>query len=164
VSIPPFGKTRVTLVVEQLLQQRLGEVEFELPLAPNEDVDDIKFDLSVLDTDGEPVLFELDLNVPGVYVTDENATQVLDPISLSIPDARQVGERREMALHFAKRLVVNFLCFSRIFHSIRYPKCFRASSSPARLRRAVIYTPTGAALSTTSGPQQSTVCAETSSF
>jgi len=45
VSIPPFGKTRVTLVVEQLLQQRLGEVEFELPLAPNEDVDDIKFDL-----------------------------------------------------------------------------------------------------------------------
>ena len=55
--------------------------------------DDIKFDLSVEDTDGEPALFEIDLNVPDVYVADANTTQVSDPISLTIPDARQVGAR-----------------------------------------------------------------------
>merc|ERR1719159_1623226 len=39
VSIPPLGVTTVNLVVEQILQQQLGEVLFELPMVPNEEVD-----------------------------------------------------------------------------------------------------------------------------
>jgi len=93
-AIPPLGTINVELVLEQLLKQRLDEVTFDIPLAPNEQVDSRVFDLMVDDTTGEPVNFEVDLNVPGVYeplVEDENAneTSVAEPIHLDIPDARQ---------------------------------------------------------------------------
>lgn len=94
VAIPPLGTSNVELVLEQLLKQRLDEVTFEIPLAPNEKVDSVVFDLMVEDTDGEPVEFEVDLNVPGVYepsVEGENTaeTGAAEPIHLDIPDARQ---------------------------------------------------------------------------
>ncbi|KAG7351926.1 vault protein inter-alpha-trypsin domain containing protein [Nitzschia inconspicua] len=47
VSMPPLGKANVELILEQLLQQRLGRVEFQLPFAPNEDVDSMSMNLKV---------------------------------------------------------------------------------------------------------------------
>jgi hypothetical protein len=67
VAIPPLGTSYVELVLEQLLKQRLDEVKFEFPLAPNEEVDGIVFDLFVEDTEGQPVDFDIDLNIPGIY-------------------------------------------------------------------------------------------------
>jgi hypothetical protein len=61
VAIPPLGTTQVKLVLEELLQQRLGKVEFQMPLAPNEKIDQIVFDLTVEDLTGGPVEFYLDL-------------------------------------------------------------------------------------------------------
>ena len=94
VAIPPLGTSNVELTLEQLLQQRLGEVQFEVPLAPNEKVDSITFDLSVENTGGEPVDFHVDLNVPGVYepsFEDDNVTvsAATQTIHREIPDARQ---------------------------------------------------------------------------
>lgn len=93
VSIPPLGNTHVELVLEQLLKQRLGEVKFEIPMAPNEEVDAIVFDLQVEDTSGQLVDFQVDLNVPGVFSYEDsnstNAALSTAPIHLDIPDARQ---------------------------------------------------------------------------
>jgi von Willebrand factor type A domain/Vault protein inter-alpha-trypsin domain len=87
VSIPPFGETRVELVFEALLQQRLGEVEFKLPLIPNEKVDRLVLDLTVEDVASQllPTSFFLDFN--GYY---QNLTVTANSsYSLDLPDARE---------------------------------------------------------------------------
>ncbi len=97
VSIPPLGETEVELIVEQLLQQRLGEVAFEIPMIPNEEVDIVKFDLSVVDIFGNLLDFEIDLNLEDLeesYVEVDakgNSTNTTHPkpIKLHITDARQ---------------------------------------------------------------------------
>jgi len=62
VSIPPLGTTSVTLVVEQILQQKLGEVVFAIPWIPNENVDKVSFDLDVQDVTGKPAEFQVVLD------------------------------------------------------------------------------------------------------
>lgn len=88
VSIPPYGVTKVELFVEQLLQQRRGQIAFEIPLIPNEEVDSLLFDLSVEDTDGKAVGFSVDLDLPEVSSTI-NATNGTSNFHLDLPDARQ---------------------------------------------------------------------------
>jgi len=51
VSIPPLGFTRARLVLEQVLEYKVGRVEFEIPLVPNEQVDQIFLGIQVLDGD-----------------------------------------------------------------------------------------------------------------
>ncbi|KAL7489133.1 hypothetical protein ACHAW6_014760 [Cyclotella cf. meneghiniana] len=86
VSIPPFGKTKVELIVEQILQQRRGMIAFEVPLIPNEEVDSLLFDLSVEDVQGNPVDFQIELHLPGIKT---NATNGTNKYHLELPDARQ---------------------------------------------------------------------------
>jgi len=135
VSMPPLGTTKVVLVVEQLLKQRLDEVKFEIPLAPNEKVDSVVFDLKVEDTVGEPVDFDVDLHVPGVYdLPDEkgNSTNRTDtdtdtdksgPIHLNIPDARQYnipqiirGQYNPGKIPENGLLFTDGTCFEHFFH------------------------------------------------
>ncbi|KAL7507226.1 hypothetical protein ACHAXN_004436 [Cyclotella atomus] len=88
VSMVPYGSTKVELVVEQLLQQRRGEIAFEVPLVPNEEVDSLIFDLFVEDVEGNAVGFDLHLNLPEVSST-VNATNGTSHFHLDLHDARQ---------------------------------------------------------------------------
>ncbi|KAL7526096.1 hypothetical protein ACHAXR_001312, partial [Thalassiosira sp. AJA248-18] len=122
VAIPPLGSSTVELVVEQLLKQRLHEVQFEIPLFPNEDIDNIVFDLTVEDTDGEPVDFHVDLMVPGVYDERVNSTSNT-PVHLDIPDARQYdipkvvrGKYSPGKLPDKGLLYSDGTCFEHFFH------------------------------------------------
>ena len=108
VAMPPLGKTKVELILEELLQQRVGQVEFQVPFTPSEQVDQVKLDISDLDMSPEPLPteplptvettngtvqvnetsvqgldFYLDLNLPNLTA---NAT---DRFQLDIPDARE---------------------------------------------------------------------------
>ena len=139
VSIPPFGITNVELVVEQLLQQRLGEIVFEIPLLPNEEVDKVVFDLAVEDVMGQPVDFRVDLNVPGVYESESvetansesaNSTNSSSssgsaraPIHLDVPDARQYDLPRVIRGKYTPGdipengiLYADNTCFEHYFH------------------------------------------------
>lgn len=87
-SINPFASTTVELIVEQLLQQRQGEIAFEVPLIPNEEVDSLLFDLTVEDVEGNGVGFQLDLDLPDV-VNSVNATNGTRHFHLDLHDARQ---------------------------------------------------------------------------
>jgi len=107
VSIPPLGVTKVKLVVEQILQQQLGEVFFDIPMIPNEKVDMVVLDLSVEDLSGNAVeyVFDLDVVTIGLDIdteTDSNGNNTMitstgdknnlsasSAIHLDIPDARQ---------------------------------------------------------------------------
>ena len=103
VSIPPLGTTTVTLVLEQILQQQLGEVAFEFPLIPNEEVDQVVLDLSVQDVSGNPVGFwvdldldmDIDIDTSNIttsnynYSMDKNAIAASGTLHLDIPDVRQ---------------------------------------------------------------------------
>jgi hypothetical protein len=96
VSIPPFGVTVVEMVVEQLLQQRLGEVKFEIPLIPNEEVDTVVLDLTVEDVTGNEAAFTLSglnladfMNITFTGDNDNNTTSIPSKLHLDIQDARQ---------------------------------------------------------------------------
>mmetsp|Transcript_30198 Transcript_30198/g.34273 ORF Transcript_30198/g.34273 Transcript_30198/m.34273 type:complete len:460 (-) Transcript_30198:826-2205(-) len=108
VSIPPLGVTKVKLVVEQILQQQLGEVFFDIPMIPNEKVDMVVLDLSVEDLSGNAVeyVFDLDVVTIGLDIDidsngngnktmitsstyDKNSLSTSSAIHLDIPDARQ---------------------------------------------------------------------------
>lgn len=95
VAIPSLGETKVELVLEQLLLQRLGAIKFAIPFYPNENVDSIMLDLMVVDTTGEAADFEIDLNVAGVYEklleesSSTNVTLPPGPLHLDVPDAMQ---------------------------------------------------------------------------
>jgi len=100
VSIPPLGTTTVTLVLEQILQQQLGELAFQFPLIPNEEVDKVVLDLSVQDVSGNPVEFLVDLDIDididdtsnittSNNSTDKNAIAASGTLHLDIPDVRQ---------------------------------------------------------------------------
>jgi hypothetical protein len=111
VSMPPYGSTKVELILEQLLHQKSGEIAFELPLIPNEEVDSLVFDLSVDDTQGNPTEFHIDVDLPGladqVLTSTVNATngtnttesatngtntayiKGIEKFHLDLPDARQ---------------------------------------------------------------------------
>lgn len=92
VSIPPLGITNVELVLEQLIVQRQGIINFEIPLMPNEPIDDIIFDLNVEDTNGEAVNFRVDLDVSSINTdSDTNSSNTEGYMHLDIPDARQYG-------------------------------------------------------------------------
>lgn len=87
VAIPPLGETRVELVFEALLQQRLGEVEFMIPLIPNEKVDRIVLDLTVEDVPNELLPTNVSLDFNGYYqnqTINANSSYYLD-----LPDARE---------------------------------------------------------------------------
>lgn len=129
VAIPPLGTSNVELVVEQLLKQRLDEVTFEIPLAPNEKVDSVVFDLMVEDTSGQPVDFHVDLNVPGLhepsgeYFDSSNKTSLSEPIHLDVPDARQHnlpqvirGKYNPGKLPENGLLYTDGRCFEHFFH------------------------------------------------
>eukprot|EP00956_Cyclotella_meneghiniana_P026295 scaffold56389_cov75-Cyclotella_meneghiniana.AAC.12 len=88
VSMPPYGKTIVELMVEQLLQQKRGEIAFEIPLMPNEDVDSLIFDLTVDDVEGRAVGFNLDLDLPGIS-SATNVTNGTSHFHLDLHDTRQ---------------------------------------------------------------------------
>jgi len=99
VSIPPLGVTKVNLVVEQILQQQLGEVLFQIPLIPNEEVDKVVLDLSVQDLNGDPSEFIIELETVEDLLENSSNTTTMDgskgdvfateAIHLDIPDARQ---------------------------------------------------------------------------
>ena len=88
VSIPPYGSTKVELITEQLLQQRRGEIEFDIPLIPNEEVDTLLFDLTVEDIEGNPMGFQLGFSMPGVS-SSVNVTNGTSLFHLDLHDARQ---------------------------------------------------------------------------
>lgn len=111
VAMPPLGTTRVELVLEELLHQRVGQVEFQVPFTPNEEVDQVELEVSILNinqtqetpttalpttntanssTSAPPMPavtegtnFHLDLNLPNIVA---NATNKLH---LELPNARQ---------------------------------------------------------------------------
>jgi len=108
VSIPPLGVTKVQLVVEQILQQQLGEIFFDIPMIPNEQVDMVVLDLSVEDLSGNAVEYVFDLDVVDIGLdidTDSNSNgnktmitsstgnkkslSTSSAIHFDIPDARQ---------------------------------------------------------------------------
>lgn len=96
VSIPPLGVTMVTLEVEQILQQQLGEVQFQIPLIPNEEVDTVVLDLSVQDLNGNPTEFFIELETVDDLLENNSTSTTMDggvvatdKIHLDIPDARQ---------------------------------------------------------------------------
>ena len=106
VSMKPHGSTTVELILEELLRQRLGEVEFQIPLVPNEEVDQVSLKVTVLDVEDAPFVvttnstqasqmvaddglmgptFRLDL---GSNITGTNEP-LTSPFQLDIPDARE---------------------------------------------------------------------------
>jgi hypothetical protein len=120
VAIPPLGTARVELVLEEVLRQRLGEVEFQIPLAPNEEVDQIVLDLTVEDVSQDFVTeLHLDLEDADIAV---NGT-ILSHFHLDLPDAREYtlpkvlrgwyipGEIPERGL-----LYTDGTCFEHFFH------------------------------------------------
>ena len=74
VFIPPFGTTKFELITEQLLQQHRGEIAFEVPFIPHEEVGCLIFDLSVVDLQGNPTDFYLELDLPGVDANGPDGT------------------------------------------------------------------------------------------
>jgi len=78
VSIPPLGSTRVEVVLEQLLKQRLGEVEFQIPLIPNDGVDIIVLDITVDDVSEGPTTFHLQNLAPDVLLLATTADVTTD--------------------------------------------------------------------------------------
>ena len=123
VSIPPLGITNVELVLEQLIVQRQGKINFEIPLMPNEPIDDIVFDLKVEDTNGEAVTFEVNLDVPSINtVSDTNSSNTEGYMHLDVPDARQdelpktiKGEYNATDLPINGLLKTDGKCFEHFF-------------------------------------------------
>ena len=65
-------------------------INFEIPLMPNEPIDDIVVDLKVEDTNGEAVSFQVDLDVSSISTdSDTNSSNTEGHMHLDIPDARQ---------------------------------------------------------------------------
>ena len=90
VSLPPFGTSLVELVVEELLRQRVGKVEFNIPLVPNEEVDDVTLDITILDVNATSDATatngpSFDIDLGGL---DVNSKDLVSPFSLDIPNAR----------------------------------------------------------------------------
>lgn len=123
VSIPPLGITNVELVLEQLIVQRQGIINFEIPLMPNEPIDDIVFDLKVGDTNGEAVNFQVDLDVSSISTdSDTNSSNTEGYIHLDVPDARQYelpktikGEYNATDLPINGLLKTDGKCFEHFF-------------------------------------------------
>lgn len=63
VSMAPLGKTSVQVVVEQLLKQKVGVVDFQVPLVPLQKVDQVFFDLHIDDATPEAREIEVDLDL-----------------------------------------------------------------------------------------------------
>jgi hypothetical protein len=102
VSIRPLGFTLVELVLEELLRARVGEIEFQIPLVPNEEVDQLSLTVNIIDVGGEDE--DVDdaptanaTTPPGVTGTnfrldlgsDIAGTELKAPFHLNIPDARE---------------------------------------------------------------------------
>mmetsp|Transcript_29439 Transcript_29439/g.71051 ORF Transcript_29439/g.71051 Transcript_29439/m.71051 type:complete len:771 (-) Transcript_29439:139-2451(-) len=93
VAIPPLGTSTVELVLEELLEQRLGRVALDLPFAPNEQIDQISFNLNLLD-DAASSDLHLDLGndlelASGIH-NGPNSTNMIPlsgTFSVDIPDA-----------------------------------------------------------------------------
>ena len=123
VAIPPLGITNVELVLEQLIVQRQGKINFEIPLMPNEPIDDIVFDLKVEDTNGEAVIFEVDLDVSSINTdSDKNSSNTEGHMHLDVPDARQYelpktikGEYNATDLPINGLLKTDGKCFEHFF-------------------------------------------------
>eukprot|EP00804_Cyclotella_cryptica_P002791 CCRYP_009334-RA/>CCRYP_009334-RA protein AED:0.29 eAED:0.15 QI:0/0/0/1/0/0.5/2/0/428 len=86
VLIPPFGTAKLELITEQLFQQRHGEIEFEVPFVPHEEVGSSSFDLSVEDLQGDPADFQIELDLPGLQA---NATNGENKFHLEFTNAGQ---------------------------------------------------------------------------
>jgi hypothetical protein len=119
VAIPPLGITHVEVVLEQLLKQRLGEVMFEIPFAPNEKVDQIVLDLTVEDIVHQEngTVFNLDLG-PDIAFEPSTSRYHLD-----IPDARQYalpsvlrGRYNPVEIPANGVLYTDGKCFEHFFH------------------------------------------------
>jgi len=113
VTLPPLGQSRVELVVEEILRQRVGQVEFQIPLIPNEEVDQLSLDITILDAglpfpvvDFAPDLFTTSNNTQdntqsitgseagptfSLYLGSDlvGSNKSLSPFHLDIPDARE---------------------------------------------------------------------------
>ncbi|CAB9520302.1 trypsin inhibitor heavy chain H4 [Seminavis robusta] len=116
VSLPPMGTTVVELVLEEILRQRVGQVEFQIPLVPDEQVDQVSLVVNILDvgtadlvevvtgyatanqtamgTSGDGAPFNLDLG------PDLSVGLVRSPFSLEISDAREYNLPRVTSGHF----------------------------------------------------------------
>ena len=93
-SLPPLGSTTVELVIEELLHQEKGMVEFQVPFVPGEKVDQISLEVQLMIPDeaesaaaanstSTGKFFDLDLgpDLPGGTVPS--------PYTLSLSDARE---------------------------------------------------------------------------
>lgn len=101
VSLPPLGTTHVELVTEELLRQKVGEVKFQLPFVPNEKVDQVSLDITILDANNVGMDGFVEVNSTGTIVSDAGPSFELDlgshialgtvvsPYKLDIPDARE---------------------------------------------------------------------------
>ena len=98
-------------------------INFEIPLMPNEPIDDIVFDLKVEDTNGEAVNFEVDLDASSISTdSDTNSSNREGYMHLDIPDARQYelpktikGEYNATDLPINGLLKTDGKCFEHFF-------------------------------------------------
>lgn len=134
VSLPPMGNTIVELVLEEIMRQKVGEIEFQLPLVPNEQVDQVSLAIKMLGADsvdaGQPtdtttngtisepagLRFGLDLG------PDLQVGTVFSPYFLEIPDAREYDLPRVLRGAFTPAalpdqgvLHVDGNCFEHLF-------------------------------------------------
>jgi len=77
VTLPRLGTVITKVVIESLVAQRLGQVDFVIPLLPNEGVDELDFTVSVEDmgaTGEEDTVFYLELSAEeyGTVEVDES--------------------------------------------------------------------------------------------
>ena len=99
VAIPPLGMTRVELELEELLQQRLGKVEFHMPLAPNEAIDQIVVDLSVHDLNQEEAIeFNLDLPNEIIALGRDGDSRMLNVTNTT--EEEVAAENQTLVSHF----------------------------------------------------------------
>lgn len=80
------------MVLEELLQQRLGQVNLQIPFAPNEDVDQLSFELTGDSLQDFLIGDELNILAPELQVMVAEDSVNRTRLSLSLPDAREHGD------------------------------------------------------------------------
>lgn len=58
--VNPFGKTEVEVVLEDVLRQRVGQVDFQIPFMPLEKIEQVHFEFDIDDLSGSQTMFQLD--------------------------------------------------------------------------------------------------------
>lgn len=116
VSMAPFGKTSVEVVVEQLLQQKVGVVDFAVPLVPLQKVDQVFFDLHI--DDANPDLQDMNVDfglIEHIPNTTKFNLELLDAQDYALPLLVR-GSFKPSRLPEEGALYTDDNCFEHVFH------------------------------------------------